>query len=50
MEAKHPVSSFIEKHFRHFNAASLVDAAKEVQRVSDDFTDFIDIIGKNYAA
>lgn len=27
-KAKNSVSGFIEKHFRHFNAASLVDAAK----------------------
>jgi deoxyhypusine synthase len=25
---KGPVSKFIEHHFRHFNAAALVDAAK----------------------
>ena len=24
---KHPVSDFIRHHFRHFNAAALVDAA-----------------------
>ncbi len=28
MESKGPVSKFILKHFRHFNAASLVDAAR----------------------
>lgn len=27
-----PISSFIEKHYRHFNAASLVDAAKAYQQ------------------
>ena len=26
-----PISSFIEKHYRHFNAAALVDAAKGYQ-------------------
>ena len=25
---KKPITSFIKKHYRHFNAASLVDAAK----------------------
>jgi len=25
---KHPVSTFIEKHYRHFNAASLLDASR----------------------
>ena len=27
-----PVSTFIEHHFRHFNAATLVDAAKAYRR------------------
>ena len=27
MSQNRPVSSFIEKHYLHFNAASLVDAA-----------------------
>jgi deoxyhypusine synthase len=31
MATNHPVSTFIEKHFRHFNAAALVDAAKGYQ-------------------
>ena len=30
--AKGPISQFIEHHYRHFNAASLVDAAKEYER------------------
>ena len=25
---KGPISNFIEKHYKHFNAAALVDAAK----------------------
>ena len=28
MNSKGPISNFIEKHFLHFNAAALVDAAK----------------------
>ena len=28
MSSTRPISSFIEKHYLHFNAASLVDAAK----------------------
>lgn len=32
MNNKGPVSTFIEHHFRHFNAATLVDAAKEYER------------------
>src|SRR5262249_14979006 len=27
-----PVSSFIDRHFRHFNAAALIDAANAYQR------------------
>ncbi|MFX4721723.1 hypothetical protein ABTB22_20075, partial [Acinetobacter baumannii] len=27
-----PISSFIEHHFRHFNAAALVDAARAYRR------------------
>ncbi len=29
---QHPVSDFVQHHFRHFNAATLVDAAKEYQK------------------
>ena len=28
MNTNHPVTDFIEKHYLHFNAAALVDAAK----------------------
>ncbi|MFT4612381.1 MAG: deoxyhypusine synthase, partial [Gammaproteobacteria bacterium] len=28
MSAKGPISQFIEKHYLHFNAAALVDAAR----------------------
>jgi len=36
MEPKKPLSSFMEEHFRHFNAASLVDAAQGYKRLLDD--------------
>lgn len=29
---KGPISQFIEKHYLHFNSASLVDAAKEYEQ------------------
>src|SRR3546814_1483756 len=32
MSQNRPVSSFIEKHYLHFNAASLVDAAKAYKK------------------
>ena len=32
MESKKPISEFLENHFLHFNAATLVDAAKEYKR------------------
>lgn len=31
-----PISKFIEEHYRHYNAASLVDAAKAFKKHSDD--------------
>ena len=31
-----PITSFIEKHFLHFNAAALVDAAKGYVRHLDE--------------
>lgn len=31
MSRKGPISRFIEKHYKHFNAATLVDAAKEYE-------------------
>ncbi len=36
MEPKKPLSSFMEEHFRHFNAASLVDAAQGYKRLLDE--------------
>ena len=30
--AKGPVSSFIEHHYRHFNAATVIDAAKAYEK------------------
>lgn len=35
MSQQKPISSFIEKHFLHFNAASVVDAAKGYQSMLD---------------
>ncbi len=32
---KGPVSQFIQHHYRHFNAAALVDAAKGYETASD---------------
>ena len=32
MDKRGPISQFIEKHFKHFNAATLVDAAKAYER------------------
>lgn len=32
MKNKGPISSFVEEHYKHFNAASLVDAAKEYKQ------------------
>ncbi len=31
--SKGPVSEFIQHHYRHFNAAALVDAAKGYERI-----------------
>ena len=37
MNNKGPISHFIEKHFLHFNAAALVDAAKGYEHNSGQF-------------
>ena len=33
---KGPVSGFIEHHYRHFNAAALVDAAKGYEKLKNE--------------
>lgn len=35
-EGKGPVSSFLERHFRHFNAATLIDASRAYEKLLDD--------------
>lgn len=35
-EKKGPVSQFMEHHFRHFNAAALVDASRAYEKLLDD--------------
>ena len=43
MNNKGPISQFMEKHYRHFNAAALMDAAKGYEthltrrRQNDDY-------------
>src|SRR5690606_25598929 len=36
MSSKGPVSAFLEKHYRHFNAATLTDAAKAYKKHVED--------------
>jgi deoxyhypusine synthase len=36
MKQKGPISQFIVEHFKHFNAAALVDAAKDYEKHIDD--------------
>ncbi|MEM7108614.1 MAG: deoxyhypusine synthase, partial [Bacteroidota bacterium] len=43
---KRPISSFLEKHFLHFNAAALVDAAKAYRKhLNDDKKMLISLAG-----
>lgn len=36
IESKGPVSQYLERHFRHFNAATLIDASRAYEKVLDD--------------